>query len=201
MFIRYRFLGACTREGPPRTGWPETRSTCRLTSREAFEPTSTVQRPVIGLVRWASACRRACWAGGSLFTSTRPGFVAVLRANRSTGFPPPGERADILIDFSTLALGTTVVLRNDANAPFPDGTPPDARTVGQAMQFTVMAAPRLVPPPLPPRLNEIPKLIPNMPGRILTFDEVRLPSGRVAMLLNGEEWGCSDVRIPGGGVN
>jgi len=34
----------------------------------------------------------------------------------------PGERFDVIIDFTGLPLGTTVMMGNDANAPYPDGT-------------------------------------------------------------------------------
>lgn len=108
----------------------------------------------------------------------------------------PGERADVLIDFSTLAPGTTVVLRNNANAPFPDGAPPDVRTVGQVMQFTVVPAPRVTPPSLPPRLNEVPELTPNAPGRIVTLGEVTFPGGLVSALLDGQEWAAPLTELP-----
>jgi len=49
----------------------------------------------------------------------------------------PGERADILADFSNLPAGTKIIMRNTANAPYPMGSLPDANTVGQIMRFTV----------------------------------------------------------------
>jgi spore coat protein A, manganese oxidase len=48
----------------------------------------------------------------------------------------PGERVDILVDFSTLAPGSKLVLRNSAPAPYPAGNGTDAQT-GVVMQFTV----------------------------------------------------------------
>jgi FtsP/CotA-like multicopper oxidase with cupredoxin domain len=51
-------------------------------------------------------------------------------------FIAPGERADIIVDFSGYA-GQTLTLVNSAKAPFPSGTPPDPQTVGQIMQFRV----------------------------------------------------------------
>ncbi len=48
-----------------------------------------------------------------------------------------GERADLVLDFSALA-GKTVVLRNDAATPFPDGDPVNANTTGKIMQFRVV---------------------------------------------------------------
>ena len=68
------------------------------------------------------------------------------------------ERTDILIDFSNLAPGTKVVLRNSANAPFPGGDPPDAGT-SKIMQFTVVNSPVVHPHPLPSTLITIPELI------------------------------------------
>ena len=54
----------------------------------------------------------------------------------------PGERADVLIDFSEMPAGRTIVLRNIAPVPFPDG--PRSRRRGglpikEIMQFTVGA--------------------------------------------------------------
>lgn len=55
----------------------------------------------------------------------------------------PGERADIVVDFRRNAPGTTVVLTNDARAPFPSG-PRSGRQGGMPlaaiMQFTVTPA-------------------------------------------------------------
>jgi FtsP/CotA-like multicopper oxidase with cupredoxin domain len=52
----------------------------------------------------------------------------------------PGERADVLIDFSALPNGTKIVLQNNARTPFPSG-PRNKRKGGiaipQLMQFTV----------------------------------------------------------------
>jgi spore coat protein A len=49
----------------------------------------------------------------------------------------PGERADVIVDFSSLPLGTTLTLVNDANAPFPGGDPVATATTAQVMQFRV----------------------------------------------------------------
>lgn len=48
----------------------------------------------------------------------------------------PGERADIMIDFSGLE-GRTLLLKNHGHSPFPDGAPPDGATVGRILQFRV----------------------------------------------------------------
>jgi len=48
----------------------------------------------------------------------------------------PGERADVIIDFSAVQ-GQTLIMTNTANAPFPDGDAPDPNTNGQIMQFII----------------------------------------------------------------
>jgi spore coat protein A len=48
----------------------------------------------------------------------------------------PGERADVIIDFSGLA-GQTLIMRNIGRTPFPKGTPPDGKTLGMIIQFRV----------------------------------------------------------------
>jgi spore coat protein A len=48
----------------------------------------------------------------------------------------PGERADVIVDFSHLA-GTTLVLKNGAKAPYPAGEPPESPTTNQILQVRV----------------------------------------------------------------
>lgn len=50
----------------------------------------------------------------------------------------PGERKDVIIDFSNPSLwGQTIILKNNARAPFPMGEAVDPQTVGQIMAFRV----------------------------------------------------------------
>jgi spore coat protein A len=51
----------------------------------------------------------------------------------------PGERADVVVDFSKFAPGTKIILRNDAATPYSDGDPVDPETTGQVMEFIVDA--------------------------------------------------------------
>ncbi|TLN10129.1 copper oxidase, partial [bacterium] len=108
----------------------------------------------------------------------------------------PGERADILVDFSSAAPGTKIILENNARAPYPKGTPADPQTVGQIMQFTVQGTAPVVPSPLPAILNNIPVLTPNAPVRTLTLNEVMGPAGPVAALLNGQPWHTAATELP-----
>lgn len=102
----------------------------------------------------------------------------------------PAERADLIVDFSKLAPGTKLILTNDAKAPFPNGAPADPRTVGQIMQFTVVAATATTPPAavLPATLATIPALTPTVPKRIVTLNEVMGPAGPLEIVLNGQKW-------------
>jgi FtsP/CotA-like multicopper oxidase with cupredoxin domain len=54
----------------------------------------------------------------------------------------PGERADVLLDFKALPVGTRLILRNDAGTPFPSNSPRSPRGGGnplpEIMQFNVV---------------------------------------------------------------
>lgn len=103
----------------------------------------------------------------------------------------PGERADILVDFTELPHGTTIILQNDANAPYPMGNAPDPNTVGQIMQFTVQHNNNMeMPPALPQKLRHchIPKLPNPIKTRILTLYEIGGPNGPQMVTLNGDRW-------------
>jgi spore coat protein A len=76
----------------------------------------------------------------------------------------PGERADVIIDFSHMR-GQTIVITNSANSPYPSGDPVDPATAGQVMAFRVSlplsgVADRPLPSFLRPLLGEV-----RMPGR------------------------------------
>jgi spore coat protein A len=50
----------------------------------------------------------------------------------------PGERKDVILDFSDPALwGQTIILKNNAKAPYPKGEAPDPQTIGRIMAFRV----------------------------------------------------------------
>lgn len=108
----------------------------------------------------------------------------------------PGERADILVDFSALAPGTRLIMTNDAKAPYPNGAPVDPKTVGKIMQFTVTAAAAVAPATLPATLNTMPVLTPNKPVRTLTLNEVMGPGGPTEVLLNGQKWSAPITETP-----
>lgn len=108
----------------------------------------------------------------------------------------PGERADIVVDFSMLSPGTQLILTNTANAPFPNGNPPDPQTTGQIMQFTVLNKPAVIPPPLPEVLNIIsPLKCPNK-IRTLTLMVVGDPTKPLELLLDGQKWMAPVSELP-----
>jgi FtsP/CotA-like multicopper oxidase with cupredoxin domain len=110
-------------------------------------------------------------------------------------FLAPGERADVVVDFTGLAPGAKFTLTNEAKAPFPRGTVPDPQTAGQVMQFTVVAATGPDTSVLPAKLRATPigSLQPG-PGappakvRTLTLFEQQGPAGPQAVLLDGKHY-------------
>ena len=118
----------------------------------------------------------------------------------------PGERADILVDFSQLPVGTKVVLQNTATAPFPVGVKADSKTTGQIVQFTVTGTGGPAFPALPAVLN--PNLagptFPNLPAptvtRVLTLQEVMGALGPTEILLDGKMWDSPVSETPAEGT-
>lgn len=109
----------------------------------------------------------------------------------------PGERMDILIDFSMLSPGDRVIMRNSANAPFPSGTTSDPKTVGTIMQFTVNGPlsdpnqPTTIPLTLP---SSIPTLVSNAPSRTLTLIEKMGMLGPTEIFLDGQKWAGNQIQ-------
>jgi len=113
----------------------------------------------------------------------------------------PGERAEILVDFSNIPKGHQVLLMNSAKAPFPKGAPVDPRTTAQIMQFTVTGTdPIDTTAPLPPILNDALSIYPSLPSpdrtRILTLVEVMGENGPLEILLNGQKWMATVSELP-----
>ena len=123
----------------------------------------------------------------------------------------PGERADILVDFSAVPIGTKVILTNSAKAPFPGGAPADPKTVGQIMQFTVKAAsanPGASAPVIPVGLNPTLPLgvFPTLPAppttqqRVRTLFEVQGPAGPLMVTVNGQVFDGVLTEVPKNGT-
>jgi FtsP/CotA-like multicopper oxidase with cupredoxin domain len=108
----------------------------------------------------------------------------------------PAERADIVVDFSQLSPGTKLILTNSANAPFPDGDPPDSKTTGKIMQFTVLNKPAVIPRPLPKVLNVLVPQKHTGKIRTLTLYEIEGPNGPLEILLDGQPWKAPVSELP-----
>jgi spore coat protein A, manganese oxidase len=129
----------------------------------------------------------------------------------------PGERADLIIDFTGLKAGTTLTLTNTAKAPYPGGAPTSGKTTGSVMQFKVVAADlngrttgTFVPSataalrggagqaPLITRLPGTPAGVALTPAvvdgtnvqkyRQLTLNEIMGPGGPQEILVNNTKW-------------
>jgi FtsP/CotA-like multicopper oxidase with cupredoxin domain len=109
----------------------------------------------------------------------------------------PGERLDILVDFSNIPAGEKIILRNLADSE----TAPTA----QIMQFTVVSETGFAAKTLPQNLN--PTLLTNYPTlpaaggkRILTLTDVAGRNGVAMMLLDGQKWDAPVTEAPKLGV-
>jgi FtsP/CotA-like multicopper oxidase with cupredoxin domain len=113
----------------------------------------------------------------------------------------PGERADLLIDFSGLAAGTRIVMTNNAPTPFPDG-PRSVRRGGvplkDIMQFTVGPAAGF-PGVIPETLRATP-IAPITPIRVrnVSLVEIMDPETGVPLtaLLNNLMWESEQIEKP-----
>jgi FtsP/CotA-like multicopper oxidase with cupredoxin domain len=108
----------------------------------------------------------------------------------------PGERCEVVIDFSAYAPGTEFLLKNNAKAPYPSGDPADPQTVGQIMLF------RVVPPTgpdtsvLPAQLSTVTRLSNPTVTRVMTLNEKMGDGGPVAMFLNGMPFDAPATESP-----
>lgn len=100
----------------------------------------------------------------------------------------PGERVDVLIDFSRLPVGTKIILTNNATAPYPDGDLPDPETTGQIMRFTIpeYETISISPIKLPDKLYEQPCEYSDLRNKVHTIFEER-SSDDTILLFDGQE--------------
>ncbi len=128
----------------------------------------------------------------------------------------PGERYEVIVDFSKLKPGTTVIMANSARTPFPGGAKVVKGTTDTVMQFRVVALnPAIVDATLPANLRPLnpildikapavaAKPVPGAcpaPGafpatstivRQLTLNEVIGPGGPLELVLNNTKYNGS----------
>jgi len=109
----------------------------------------------------------------------------------------PGERVDLLVDFSKLQPGEKVTLQNQGIFLNAD----EKKTVGQIAQFTVASqkgeTPKTLPTNLNPTLNgDFPSLPAPTKTRTFTLIEQGVFPKTVALLLDGQLWGAPTSEKP-----
>lgn len=114
----------------------------------------------------------------------------------------PGMRSEILVNFTGITAGHRILMKNDANAPFPNGDPVVAGLTDEVMQFVVQGNSGPEYPALPSPLN------PTLPGvnwptlpaatreRTLTSVEVMGMGGPLEVLLDGQKWSSPTTEFP-----
>jgi spore coat protein A, manganese oxidase len=118
----------------------------------------------------------------------------------------PGERYDVIIDFSAGTIGQVLELRNTARTPYPAGAPVKGSTTARIMQFRVQAAAPANPPAIPYvptvadtlRTDAIERLAGVTPDvtRQLTLNEVMGMGGPLEVLVNNTKWDAATTEIP-----
>jgi spore coat protein A, manganese oxidase len=114
----------------------------------------------------------------------------------------PGERADLLVDFSGYAPGTKIVLKNTAPVPFPDG-PKNVRRGGlplrDLMQFTVGPSAGF-DRGVPAALRAVPILPLSSPVKVRDLSLVEIMDMEhdepLMARLNNLPWTSSDIELP-----
>lgn len=123
----------------------------------------------------------------------------------------PGERADVIVDFTGVKQGTIFLMTNSANAPFPGGDPVDPKTTGQVMQLRVTLPlhgvdSSLIPDrfhnlrPLNPIVRLARSVTSTTPVRRLTLNEFEGDGGPLEVLLNNSDISAPATELPRVGV-
>jgi FtsP/CotA-like multicopper oxidase with cupredoxin domain len=108
----------------------------------------------------------------------------------------PGERYDIIVDFSNDAPGTELILTNSASAPF--SAPPGIGVIPNVMKF-IVDAPAGYASPIPAQLVEVPPMNPALAAAERVFELVTIPGhgcgdehgnhgGGLVWTINGLMW-------------
>jgi spore coat protein A len=110
----------------------------------------------------------------------------------------PGQRVDILFDFTDFEPGTKIILKNTAGSPYPgDDIPADPETTGQIIQFTVTDNDGQAAADLPSPLNSIPTLPTPTTNRMLPyFEEMSAIDEPLGVFLTGQKWAAPITELP-----
>jgi FtsP/CotA-like multicopper oxidase with cupredoxin domain len=114
----------------------------------------------------------------------------------------PGERCDIIVDFSAWK-GKTLTLENSAKAPFPMGAPADPKTTGTILQIRVGTTitggrDRSLNPATTTALRVRPIERPAVPAvtRALTLNENQGAGGPLSIFVNNTMWDTDVSETP-----
>lgn len=115
----------------------------------------------------------------------------------------PAERADVIVDFSSLGPDDEVILRNlgpDGPFEYPGATytPADPNTTGQVMKFHVVESTGTDTSSLPSSLVSVPRIPESeaVATRQLSLVEDVDEFGRPKLLLNGAKWTDPTTELP-----
>ena len=108
----------------------------------------------------------------------------------------PGERCDVVVDFSAYTSGTEFLLRNTAKAPYPSGEAPNPQTVGQVMLFRVVPLTTPDASSVPAVLTTMKRLGDASVTRVMTLNELANEDGPVTALLNGMPFDAAATEFP-----
>jgi spore coat protein A, manganese oxidase len=131
-----------------------------------------------------------------LVIATDDGYLDAAVSTPNVVFGP-GERYEIVVDFSALAVGTNVILTNSARTPFPGGAKVVKGTTDTVMQFRVVANTSGLPNAtvaagtvLRQNSNAIVNIKNVVPviKRQLTLNEVIGPGGPLELVLNNTKY-------------
>lgn len=108
----------------------------------------------------------------------------------------PGERADVVIDFSAYAPGTEFLLKNVAKAPYPSGDVVDPQTTGQIMLLRVVESTGPDTSVLPAQLASVTRLSNPTVTRTMTLNEQMGAGGPLGAFLNGTPYMAAVSELP-----
>jgi len=111
----------------------------------------------------------------------------------------PAERIDVIIDFTEEEIGTNIVIKNDAETPFPFGAPPNPETTGRIVQFRVVSPSSEDTSIIPSHLSDIERFDECKVKQIrdITLDVTIDSFGRLKFLLNDSEFNDYITETPG----
>ncbi|GJP40017.1 hypothetical protein CLOM_g24315 [Closterium sp. NIES-68] len=118
------------------------------------------------------------------------GGYLVRPVRRTEVLIAPGERVDLLVDFSELPSGCKdVIVTNDARAPYPAGEPVTAQT-GVVMRINILKKKRIPSPPIPKKISWMPKVPAINRERYHTLVEImdRATNLPTRVTIDGKAW-------------